>query len=274
MRFKQAGLSIQPNTAGHHSPTYPRIDVIPPSATTYRPQSLASAFTYGDDAPLMAKHNRQSSNPKPEKEYRPFRNNSLVRSLSRRLSSRKEKKKDNPPTPTSPLPSQQLADAQADSNEQSAGRLINMISSAMHESSNSYHHDRQYSQLSIGEDQQRPASPFSFVGVQDENTSYQMVERPEHRVEDQPEYLPGRQDTIDVISRSRSVGPTSSSNHYLSVNGPEDRPPITRFKSLRSGMNRASSTISRSQSLKRLGSVHRSFYYSDGQATENSVPVF
>jgi len=273
MRAHQAGLSIQPPVAGLQRPAYPQIDVIPPSASTYRP--VNSPFpNYGDDSPLVGKATKQ--------EFSVFRNSSLVRSLSRRLS-RKAKVQAAP----APLPSQQLAADENRSGEQSAGRLINMISSAMQGSP--HDGEMQYSRLGEAGQLDRPQSPFSFVGGKDEQDAFEMVDIRGGGSNSDQDSLKGvmekaatadpavQQDTIDVVPRPKSTEPRPQ---YLSVQGPEDKPAITRFKSLRSGVSRMNSNISRSSSLKRLGSlktVHHNWYRNDMAiegATGDVIPAF
>ncbi|OAP61531.1 hypothetical protein AYL99_03734 [Fonsecaea erecta] len=269
------GLSIQPNMPGNN-PAYPKIDVIPPSASTYR--AVNSPFTtYGDDSPLVGKANKQ--------EFRLFRNSSLARSLSRRLS----KKDKTVASAAAPLPSQQLA---RQSGEQSAGTLINMISTAMQGPGNE--RDAHYTKLSAGSDPtDRPQTPFSFVGGKDEQDAFEMVDlrdrasissqdsmkevvKPQISVTpSDSEFQTGVPDHIDVVPRSKSA--EVERNQHLSVNGTDNKPPITRFKSLRQGVQRMGS-VSRSTSLKRLGSlktVHHAWYVegTDGN-NENIVPVF
>ncbi len=265
------GLSIQPNTSARNA-TYPTIDVIPPSASTHKVNSPFS--TYGDDSPLVGQAKKE--------EFRLFRNSSLVRSLSRRLS-RKDKHQ-SPPTPPAPLPSQQLA---RQSGEQSAGNLINMISTAMQ--GPAHEHDGPYSRLEAD----RPETPFSFVGGKDEADGFEMVNlqgdrnslstndswskepiAPQISVthSDSDIHSPIQQDHIDVVPRPKSTGP-----QLLTVDQ-ADRPQITRFKSLRVGVQRMGSGVSRSTSLKRLGSlktVHHAWYVegTDGD-NENIIPAF
>ncbi|KAK4944355.1 hypothetical protein LTR10_016241 [Elasticomyces elasticus] len=279
MKAYQAGLSLQPVTGPPRNSVYPQIDVIPPSATTYR-NSLKSPFTFNDESPLVTK---------PATEQSVSRNTSLIRSLSRRFS-RKDKNKDK--ASPLPLPSQQLATNENQSGEQSAGRLINMISSAMQGPVND--RDASYSRLGEGDQDNRPMSPFSFVGGNEEQNAFEMVDLHDgemesgqtslkavvnHAVTITPaeEYPPIPQDTIDVISRPRTAEPTGQS---LSVPGAE-RPQITRFKSLRSGFSRMNSTVSRSTSLKRLGSlktVHHNWYRDDmvieGATGDHAVAAF
>ncbi|RJE16631.1 hypothetical protein PHISCL_11032, partial [Aspergillus sclerotialis] len=70
--------------------------------------------------------------------------------------------------------------------------------------------------------------------------------------ESDSEYQTGVPDHIDVVPRSKSA--EVERNQHLSVNDAENKPPITRFKSLRQGVSRMGS-VSRSTSLKRLGSL-------------------
>lgn len=265
VRLQQAGLSIQPNSAGNHNPIYPQIDIIPPSATTYRrTNTVPSPFTpYGEESPLVvvSQPPPQAQSPPRKTESRGFRNNSIVRSLSRRLS-RKEKEKDKS---SAPLPSQQLAASENQTGEQSAGRLINMISSAMQDPSPG-RDQQQYVKVAV-EEPDRPGTPFSFVGERDENDTFNKKDDGTNG-----EYFPNQEDKLDVIPRPKSADP-----HHGRHLAPEDaeRPQITRFKSLRVGVNRVNQSISRSQSLKRLGSVKQAHHawYVDG-SDENSVPVF
>ena len=267
------GLSIQPSAPANNA-AYPKIDVIPPSASTYK--VVSSPFpTYGDDSPLVGKATKQ--------EFKLFRNSSLARSLSRRLS-----RKDKNVAAAAPLPSQQLA---RQSGEQSAGNLINMISTAMQGPSNE--RDAQYSKLSVdGQQADRPETPFSFVGGKDEANAFEMVDlrdqasvsshassfkepvRPQISVthSDSDVYAGISQDTIDVVLRPKSTGP----EQLLTVDGAY-RPQITRFKSLRQGVSRMGS-VSRTTSLKRLGSlktVHHAWYVdgSDGN-NDHIIPAY
>ncbi|OCT52531.1 hypothetical protein CLCR_09996 [Cladophialophora carrionii] len=262
-------LVVQPNAPANNA-VYPKIDVIPPSAATYR--TVNSPYTpYGDDSPLVGQAKKE--------EFRLFRNSSLVRSLSRRLS-----RKDKNVAAPAPLPSQQLA---RQSGEQSAGNLINMISNAMQ--GPAHEREGQYSKL----DGDRPETPFSFVGGKDEADGFEMVNIRGDRASvsshdswskepiapqisvthsDSDMYAGIPQDHIDVAPRPRSTGPQRLAVDDVS------RPPITRFKSLRQGVQRMGSGVSRSTSLKRLGSlktVHHAWYVegTDGN-NENMIPAF
>ncbi|KAJ9602211.1 hypothetical protein H2200_013331 [Cladophialophora chaetospira] len=259
------GLSIKPDVSGYNA-AYPQIDVIPPSATTYK--AMSSRFSqYGDESPLVGQAKKE--------DFKLFRNSSLVRSLSRRLS-----KKDKQTASPAPLPSQQLA---RQSGEQSAGNLISMISTAMQD------RDGQYAKL----ENDRPETPFSFVAGKDETDGFEMIDlrgdrtsvsshdscfkepaAPRISVTHSESDLIAAvsQDEIDIIDRPRSTGP-----QHLTVED-SDRPPITRFKSLRQSVHDVGDGISRSTSLKRLGSlktVHHAWYLegSDGN-NENIIPAF
>ena len=279
MRIHQAGLSIRPDVAARRNSVYPQIDVIPPSTTTYKPTLQSPFSNYGDESPLVERAVRQ--------EIKPVRHSSLIRSLSRRLS-RKDKNK--APPAQAPLPSQQLANDKNQSGEQSAGRLINMISAAMQ--GPPADRDTSYFRLNVSEQPDRPTTPFSFVGGRDEQDAFEMVDMRERgSISDNDSWKEGaegisitrsegdaiQQDTIDVIPRPKSAGPSSQ---HLSI--PDaDRPQITRFKSLRSGVSRMNSNISRSSSLKRLGSLktaHRAWYRDDmaieGAMGEHAVPAY
>jgi hypothetical protein len=265
-------LSIQPNAPANNA-AYPKIDVIPPSAVTNKITSPLS--NYGDDSPLVGQATKQ--------EFSLFRNSSLVRSLSRRLS-KKDKHAASPAGPSAPLPSQKLA---RQSGEQSAGNLISMISTAMQ---GPQERDAQDYQLQDN----RPETPFSFVGGKDETDGFEMVDIrgdghsvashdswPKEQAttpaisvthSDSDMYGGIPQDHIDVIPRPRSTGP-----QHLTPDDAE-RPPITRFKSLRVGVQRMGSGVSRSTSLKRLGSlktVHHAWYVEGSEGNqENIIPAF
>ncbi|KIW13452.1 hypothetical protein PV08_08640 [Exophiala spinifera] len=285
LRVHQAGLSVQPGMSGLRSSVYPQIDVIPPSTTSYKPTTQFPPSIYGDESPLVGRD--------VPPEAKPSRHSSLIRSLSRRLS-RRDKKKEKATPPGSPLPSQQVAAGETQSGEQSAGRLINMISAAMQGPLAGTERDTQYSRLTPDEQPDRPTTPFSFVGGKDEEEVFEMVHvRDRESLSDSDSWKEGAneqititrpdsgvipQDTIDVIPRPKSAEPFSQ---HLAV--PEaERPQITRFKSLRSGVSRMNSNISRSTSLKRLGSLktaHHAWYRDDmaiegAMGNEHAVPAF
>ncbi len=255
----------------------PRIDVIPSSASTYHPRSLQSPHSqYGDETPLVAKAQEQR--------FSLFRNSSLVRSLSRRLSSKSKRD-------SGPLPSQQLRASQMVNGEQhGTGRLINMISKAINDSGDDH---QQYARLGVHECQSRPSSPFSFQETPNENDGYEMKDMKDGNGKTTSPTSPRTETSVhspvimeetldvDVDRRSRAMEEGRQANAgRLGVPGQDgSRPQITRFKSLRQGVNRAAS-VTRSTSLRRLASlktVHTAWYRDDlaieGHNGE-SVPVF
>jgi hypothetical protein len=274
------GLSIQ--QAPRFSGVNPQIDVVPPSASTYRPNSLQSPFNgsnYGDETPLVGKATSQ--------QYSLFRNSSLVRSLSRRLSGKDKRASEGP------LPSQQLRASQMQDGEQGTGRLINMISKAINESGDGGQQQQQYSRLSAQEQPSRPSSPFSFMETPDEQQGFELKDMKEKEKMTSPT-SPKSADSmyspvvieetldVDVDRRSKSMQEQQTRNDGLAVPGHDgNRPPLTRFKSLRQGVNRAAS-VTRATSLRRLESVksvHTAWYRDDlaieGHTGEgHSVPVY
>ena len=264
-RISRAGLSITPTQSMPPS-SYPKIDIVPPSASTYRPRD--SGFSVQSNAPLVA--------PANKKDHGHFRNNSIIRSLSRRLSSRgsKSKRASN----ENPLPSQRAS--QADGTDMNAGRLINMISNAIKDSGDKEKPD--YQRLSVAE---RPspasrfsfeegASPFSFQEEPNEDQAFEMVPLADKKESRRASRMPptamgtkstsavpssvATQEKLDVIGdrRSKSMRLQHGKQSSLSVPQNPNRPPITRFKSLREGVNRAAS-VSRQTSLRRFESLKR-----------------
>ena len=273
-RPSRPGISIS-----HPPNVNPQIGIIPPSASTYRPNhSLQSPYSqYGDETPLVGKAQ--------EERYSLFRNNSLVRTLSRRLSGKGKRMSEGP------LPSQQLRASQP-IGEQGSGRLINMISKAINESGED---NQQYARLSAHERSSRPSSPFSFQETPNVNDGkgYELKEMNDNKGKVMSPTSPNTETSIyspvileetldvDVDRRSRAMEEGRQANaDRLGVPGQDaSRPPITRFKSLKLGVNRAAS-VTRSTSLRRLGSlktVHTA-WYRDDLALEGhhggSVPVF
>jgi hypothetical protein len=273
----------RPAVAIHHAPNTngvnPIIDIVPPSASTYRAGTLQSPFSqYGDDTPLVSHATEQRF--------------SLFRSLSRKLSG-KDKRPSN-----GPLPSQQLRASQVPGPEQGTGTLINMISKAINDSGPDKP-NQQYSRLSAQEQPSRPSSPFSFIETPDGTEGYELKEMgadkdkgkvasPTSPQSEPSIYSPvimGETLDVDVDRRSRMLQHNTgreSTLGGLAVPGQEQdgsRPPLTRFKSLRHGVNRAAS-VTRATSLRRLESlktVHTAWYRDDlaieGHHGE-SVPVF
>ena len=190
-----------------------------------------------------------------------------------------------------PLPSQQLRASQP-IGEQNTGRLINMISKAINDSGDD---NQQYSRLSAHERPSRPTSPFSFQETPNESDEkgYELKDLKDGKGKTTSPTSPQTETSIyspviieetldvDVDRRSRAMEEGRQANaDRLGVPGQDaSRPPITRFKSLRQGVNRAAS-VTRSTSLRRLESlktVHTAWYRDDlaieGHHGE-SVPVF
>lgn len=235
-RAQQPSLSL---LAGDNlpQPSVPQLDVIPPSASTYRPTNSALS-NYTDDQPLVR------SGPK----YQAFRPSSLIRSLSRRGSA---KSKAGPPTPGSPDPG-----------EQSSGGFMGLIRNQS---------TKDYRKLTA-EPPARPHSPaFSYMETADEG-AFEM--RPMTSVNKEMGSPTSESSSVRSPSGEEKL---SRPNHYRSTSiqpegdlmlaipeqGGDNKPQLTRFKSLRSGVSRAASTVSRSGSLKRLGSIHQAFYRDD-----------
>jgi len=252
----------------------PQIDIIPPSASTYRPNSIQSPYSqYGDETPLVAKATKQ--------EYSLFRNSSLVRSLSRRMSGKDRRASDGP------LPSQQLRASQMENGEQGTGRLINMLSKAINDSGDS----QQYAKVNAQDQPSRPSSPFSFMETSNETDGYELKEMngmskttgPTSPESDASIYSPiiiEETLDVDVDRRSKAMEQQKAQADQSGLGVPgQNGTQLTRFKSLRQGVNRAAS-VTRATSLRRLGSlrtVHTN-WYRDDMAIEGhngeSVPVF
>ena len=275
-RPARPGISIS-----HTNGMNPHIDVIPPSASTYRPNGAQSPFSqYGDETPLVSRASKQEF--------------SVFRSLSRRLSGKDKRVSSD----SGPLPSQQLrASHSPDGGEQ--GRLINMISKAINDSgdSNDQYNSQQYSRLSAQEQPSRPSSPFSFMETPLENEAYELKDLGDEKRKSKSPTSPDSMyspividETLDVdvdrrskMMRSVSDDPRVSTVGALGVPGQGDdsRPPITRFKSLRNGVGRAAS-VTRATSLRRLESlktVHTAWYRDDlaidGENGESmNIPVY
>lgn len=265
-RISRAGLSITPASNISQGIT-PLIDIVPPSASTYQP-ARDSTFSTGtrEDAPLVAKGSKKA--------YDHFRNNSIVRSLSRHKSNRSNK--DKRVSVDSPSPHQEAS--QADGADLGAGRLINLISSAIKDDSKP-----DYQRLSVTEQISRPSSPFSFMETTKDDQAFEMVPladkdanspvsspRADAKSPDSITSPRPRAERLDVPAdrRSRSME-VPQKQDSLSVPHDRSRPPITRFKSLREGVSRAAS-VSRQTSLRRLESLKKvpQFWESDGMALE------
>ena len=265
-RVSRAGLSITPTQSMPPS-SYPKIDIVPPSASTYRPRD--SGFSVHSNTPLVAQANK--------KEHGHFRNNSIIRSLSRRLSSRGSKSKQA--SNENPLPSQRAS--QAEGADMNAGRLINMISNAIKDSGEKNKPD--YQRLSVAERDASPSSrfsfeeapsPFSFQEAPNEDQAFEMMPLADKKEAGIASRMPptamgwkstsavpsavATQEKLDVVGdkRSKSMRQQHDKQNSLSVPQNPNRPPITRFKSLREGVNRAAS-VSRQTSLRRFESLKR-----------------
>lgn len=154
-----------------------------------------------------------------------------------------------------------------------------------------------YARLSAADDApDRPPSPFSFIDKPREEQAFEMNDirqskLPERRDSwdkaDENTLFLGVQASRPKIGRSQSTtaakypGEASKpvDDVYLSL-PPDQRPGITRFKSLRGGVTRAAnglsrsaSQISRSSSLRRLESVKKvpSLWYRDDMAIEGAA---
>ncbi|RMZ81582.1 hypothetical protein DV737_g2474, partial [Chaetothyriales sp. CBS 132003] len=307
-RPAQAGLRIVPSISVGRPQ---QIDIAPASGASLRPMSLVSAATtFNDGAPLIAQHAAAPGRARASQfsGVNIFRNNSLIRSLSRRMSSRTLKRESE-----GPLPSQQLRSSN-EPDSGTPGNLINMISNAIKESGEDNKVGPSYQRLSVADPPDRPASPFSFMSVVHEDDGYEMVQlgdekEKKHKARDSdstavasrasqtgkkldgsvsassaeslysPEAVAETMDA-DVDRRSQEIRKQaerrqaerrSARGDLLAI--PEHdggaRPQITRFKSLRNGVNRVAS-ISRETSLKRLDSLKRlhTNWYRDDMAIE------
>ena len=238
VRPQQPSLSL---LAGDNlpQPPVPQFEVIPPSASTYRRVESAMS-NYTDQQPLV-KHERNNS-------YQAFRPVSLIRSLSRRSSN---KSRSGPPTPGSDAGEQQ-----------SSGGFMGLIRNQS---------TRDYRKLDPSEQPSRPHSPaFSYMETANED-AFEM--RPMTGANKELGSPASEGSLQSPTGEERASKPT----HYHSTSiqpegdlmlaipeqGGDNRPQLTRFKSLRSGVSRAASTVSRSGSLKRLGSIHQAFYRDD-----------
>lgn len=268
---QQIGLSYQrvPQIQTNGVPV--GIHVEPPTAITDRAPTLpfSPASTVGE-TPLIAQ-------PGYKKDHKPSRSGSIS-SLLRSFSRRKQ-------TADSPLPSQQLAS----SGEHNSHNIVDKISSAIRDG------DSNYTRLRPDDYIQRPGSPFSFVDKPREEQAFEMDDmrkskQPERRNSwdkaDESTHFLGEAADRPRYSRSQStqhglrpdLQPQYQNDTYLSL-PPDQRPGVTRFKSLRSGVNRAAnglsrsaSQISRSSSLRRLESVKKvpQFWYRDDMAIEGA----
>ena len=248
-RPQQPSLSI---LAGENlpRPSVPQLDVIPPSASTYRPRD-STVSTFHDDALLV-------KGPRPTE--KPTRTESLMRSLSRRSS----KSKAGPPT------------SGTEKGEQNNGGFMGLIRNRS---------TRNYHQLGAEEPHSRPASPFSFMEAPNDDAFElrPMTGKGKELGRSSNDSDGTRSPSIksptggETITVTRPENYRAASSYQTAASfqrsddamlaipeqGGENRPQLTRFKSLRSGVSRAASTVSRSGSLKRLGSISKAWERSD-----------
>lgn len=243
------------------------INVLPPTAVSERAPTFPVSANSPVGAPL-AKSRAQSGTPPPMPERKPSRTGSisrLFRSLSRRRSSQ-----------DSSLPTQAMSTEGANHSRQSSS----------------------YARLSTDDRPNRPPSPLSFVDQPREEQAFEMNDMrqsklPERRDSwekaDENTLFLGTQPTRPRIGRSQSTTAARFPGEakpvddvYLSL-PPDQRPGITRFKSLRGGVTRAAnglsrsaSQISRSTSLRRLESVKKvpSLWYRDDMAIEGAASEY
>ena len=270
---RQAGLSYE-NVPRLQTKGVPvGINIEPPTAITERAPTLpfSPASTSGE-SPLI-QQNQQNAYKKERKPSRSGSFSSLFRSLSRRASSSDR-----------PLPSQQLVS----NGEHNSHNIVNKIGNAIRDGDNS-----KYSRLRADEQIKRPGSPFSFVDKPQEEQSFEMndmrkskqVERRNSwdKADESTQFLGGTGDR-PRYSRSQStqhglrsgLEPQYQDDTYLSLPA-DQRPGVTRFKSLRTGVNRAAnglsrsaSQISRSTSLRRLESMKKvpQLWYRDAEGPQ------
>lgn len=264
-RSPQAGASFQHSIPKIHTNGVPIMNVEPPTAITERAPTMpfSPASTIGE-TPLI-KHERPNAAPL-KNSHKPARSgsfSSLFRSFSRRKS-----RNDNP------LPSQQLS-------QSNPHNIVDKISHALGESQDAS--KSEYARLRPNDYPQRPGSPFSFIDKPQEEQAFEMddMRKSKHlegesnsrrnswdKTDESTNFLADDSAARPRYSRSQSTqnhlrGQASDGDTYLAL-PPDQRPGLTRFKSLRQGVNRAAnglsrsaSQISRSTSLRRLESVKR-----------------
>lgn len=243
------------------------INIEPPTAVNERAPTFPVSANSPVGAPLTKDQGRPGSQPQKQykKERTPSRSGSISR-LFRSLSRRKSSSAGSSPTQAMPK-----------------------------EGPSNSRRSASYSRLTADDHPDRPPSPFSFVDKPREEQAFEMNDirrskQPERRDSwdkaDESTLFLGVQATRPKIGRSQSTtaakypGETSRpvDDVYLSL-PPDQRPGITRFKSLRGGVTRAAnglsrsaSQISRSTSLRRLESVKKvpSLWYRDDMAIEGA----
>lgn len=134
---------------------------------------------------------------------------------------------------------------------------------------------RDYAKLGAEEPHSRPASPFSFMETPNEDafelrpmTGKEKEFGRRDSGSDSSIKSPGNETlsvTRPAMYRSASSAQRAEGDLMMAIpeQGGENRPQLTRFKSLRSGVSRAASTVSRSGSLKRLGSISKAWERND-----------
>ena len=274
----QAGLSFH-NVPQIQTNGIPIMSVEPPTAISQRTSTIPFSPAVGD-TPLI-KHD--GAQPKHVKNRPNVGRSNSISSLFRSLSRRKKDVE-------GPLPSQKLLSG----GEQSPRTIVDKINHAGRPSQ-----DQGYSSLRPQEVPVRPGSPaFSFVDRPKEEQAFEMNDmrkskQPERRnswdkADEATNFLSDVSDSErarPAYSRSQSARHTRSTTEQIRTDDvyltlpPDQRPGITRFKSLRAGVNRASeglsrsaSQISRSTSLRRLESVKKvpSLWYRDDMAIEGA----
>lgn len=265
-RSPQAGASFQPSIPQIQTNGVPIMNIEPPTAITERAPTMpfSPASTIGE-TPLIKHENQAAASRK--KGHQPARSGSFS-SLFRSLSRRKK-------TSDGPLPSQQLS-------QTTPHNIVDKISHALGESQDASNSN--YARLKPEDQIVRPGSPFSFIDKPREEQAFEMNDMRKSKVMEGASVA--RRDSWDKAdestnfladesaaarprySRSQSTrhhlrSQTEDGDVYLAL-PPDQRPGVTRFKSLRQGVDRAAnglsrsaSQISRSTSLRRLGSVKK-----------------
>lgn len=256
------------------------IDVIPPTATSERPQPNILTEPNIEGSPLL----ESSGHRKTNSYHRGASISSISSSISRSLSKGRKHAEGSPEG--SPL------GRSGENSENGAGRLINMITSAIRGNESP-----DYARLE--EHERRPDSPFSFVETtmgeevlelkdmshsrSDSKNSWDKVEYsaslsgPFEPVPYGYEELPKRPEHLRVRSEhaDRDIESPLAEQEDVFLADPSQRPGINRFKSLRDGVSRASS-VARSTSLKRLNSLKNApqYWYRTDMAIEGAVDAY
>ena len=135
------------------------------------------------------------------------------------------------------------------------------------------HSSKDYRKLTAEEPLSRPHSPaFSFMEAANDDAfelrpmtgvNKDLGSPTSDGTRSPPVQSPNESLSRPSHNRSTSIQPEGDLMLAIPEQGGDNRPQLTRFKSLRSGVSRAASTVSRSGSLKRLGSIHQAFYRDD-----------